>query len=154
MTKEQGRLEERVVTCRHDLDDDLTWPDVQQVRSRRCERTILTTGSVTQASSYALTSVPSTDASAADLARWWQGHWAIENKLQYVRDVTMGEDAHQMDTGAAPQVLAALRNAVLNLVRAAGWPNMAAALMAAALRHFRYTPMAALRLIGVPASGL
>jgi len=149
LTKGHGRLEERVLTCRDDLDDYLTWPGVQQVLQRRCERRVLKTGSVTQATSYALTSVPATDAAAADLAQWWREHWTIENKVHYVRDVTLGEDAHQMHTGQAPQVLAALRNAVLNLVRAAGWTNMAAA-----LRHYSYTPTAALHFIGVPAPRL
>jgi predicted transposase YbfD/YdcC len=145
ITKGHGRLEDRCLNCRDDLDDYLTWPGVQQVLQRTCERTILKTGNVTQATSYALTSVLATDATAADLAAWWQGHWVIENRVHYVRDVSMGEDAHQMHTGHAPQVLAALRNAVLNLLRAAGWTNMAAA-----LRHFSYAPTAALRFIGVP----
>ena len=41
----------------------------------------------------------------------------IENRLHYVRDVTLGEDASQVRTGAAPQVMAALRNVVLGLLR-------------------------------------
>jgi predicted transposase YbfD/YdcC len=146
VSKGHGRLEERVLTCRDDLDDYLTWPDVQQVLQRTCERTILKTGSVMQATSYALTSVPAAHAAAPDLAQWWREHWTIENKVHYVRDVTLGEDAHQMHTGDAPQVLAALRNTVLNLVRAAGWTNIAAA-----LRHYSYAPNTALQFIGVPA---
>jgi hypothetical protein len=47
VTKGHGRLEDRVLTCRDDLDDYLTWPDVQQVLHRMCERTILKTGTVT-----------------------------------------------------------------------------------------------------------
>jgi predicted transposase YbfD/YdcC len=149
VSKGHGRLEERCLNCRDEVDDYLTWPDVQQVLQRTCERTILKTGSVTQAVSYALTSVPVTDASAAELAAWWREHWTIENTVHYVRDVTLGEDAHQMSTGHAPQVLAALRNAVLNVVRAAGWTNIAAA-----VRHYSYTPSAALQLLGVPAPRL
>ena len=49
--------------------------------------------------------------------------------MQYVRDVALGKDEHQMSTGHAPRVLAALRNTALNLVRAAGWTNSAAALL-------------------------
>ena len=37
----------------------------------------------------------------------------------------MGEDANQTHTGNAPHVLAALRNAVLNLFRQQGWNNIA-----------------------------
>ncbi len=57
-----------------------------------------------------------------------RGHWGIENRLHYVRDVTLGEDASRVRTGAAPQVLAALRNAVLALLRATGATNIAATL--------------------------
>src|SRR5438067_4476277 len=34
----------------------------------------------------------------------------IDNRLHYVRDVSFGEDASQIRSGAAPQVMAALRN--------------------------------------------
>lgn len=146
LNKGHGRLEHRRLTCTDDLDNYLTWPGVQQVLRRECERRIVRTGQVSQAISYALTSLPATAASAAQLERLWRGHWTIENQVHYVRDMTLGEDAHQMYTGHAPQVLAALRNAVLNQVRAAGWTNIAAA-----LRHYSYTPTAALQFIGIPA---
>ena len=33
-----------------------------------------------------------------------RGHWGIENRLHWVRDVTFDEDRSQVRTGAAPQV--------------------------------------------------
>lgn len=108
-TKGHGRLEDRLLTCRDDLDNHLTWPAVQQVVQRICERTVLKTRSVTHATSYALTSVPATVGSAAMSEHVWRGHWTIENKVHYVRDVTLGEDAHQMHIGHAPQALAAIQ---------------------------------------------
>ena len=66
-----------------------------------------------------------------ELAALWRGHWTIENRRHYVRDVTLGEDACQMHTGQAPQALAALRNAVISLLRRAGWHNIAAG-----VRHY------------------
>ena len=45
-----------------------------------------------------------------------------------LRDVTFDEDRSQVRTGAAPQVLAGLRNLVISLVRRAGHSNVAAAL--------------------------
>jgi hypothetical protein len=78
--------------------------------------------------------------------QFWRGHWTIENRVHYVRDVTLGEDAQQLYTGQAPQVLATIRNVLLNLLRAAGWTNIAAA-----VRHYSYSPMTALQFIGVPA---
>ncbi len=144
VTKGHGRLEDRVLNCRDDLDDYLTWPDVQQVMQRTCERTVLKTQRLTRSTHYALTSVPAAAASAAELAAWWRGHWTIENRVHYVRDVTMGEDAQQLYTGHAPQVLAAMRNALLNLLRVAGWTNIAAA-----LRHYSASVDNALRFLGV-----
>ena len=80
----------------------------------------------------------------ADLLRLWRGHWAIENRLHYVRDVTFGEDASQVRSGAAPEVLAALRNTVIGLLRAAGHTNIAAA-----RRQMAWQPGAALQLLGI-----
>ena len=62
------------------------------------------------------------------LLRWNRGHWAIENRSHYVRDVTLGEDASQICKGHAPQVLASLRNGILTYLRAQGVTNIAAAL--------------------------
>lgn len=42
-------------------------------------------------------------------------HWAIENSLHYVRDVSLHEDACRVRKGSAPQVLAALRNTIIHL---------------------------------------
>ena len=43
-------------------------------------------------------------------------HWTIENSLHYVWDVTLREDACRVRSGSAPQVLAAVRNAVVHLL--------------------------------------
>ena len=43
-------------------------------------------------------------------------HWLIENRLHYVRDVTLGKDGYRVRSGSAPQVLAGLHNAVVNLI--------------------------------------
>ena len=68
------------------------------------------------------------DADARRLLSLSRGHWGIENRLHWVRDVTFDEDRSQVRTGAAPQVLAGLRNLVISLVRRAGHSNVAAAL--------------------------
>jgi len=81
---------------------------------------------------------------AVRLLRVVRGHWGIEKRLHWVRDVTLGEDASQVRTGAAPQVLAALRNVVLGLLRRAGVTNIAAA-----LRQNGWQPGAALKLLRV-----
>ena len=49
----------------------------------------------------------------------------------------------------APQALAAVRNALISLLRTARWPTIAAG-----LRHYSTSVQDTLRLIGVPCSGL
>ncbi|MHB8575843.1 MAG: hypothetical protein ACYDCQ_11005 [Dehalococcoidia bacterium] len=60
--------------------------------------------------------------------------------------MTLGEDASQIRTGAAPRVMAALRNTVIGVLRQAR-----AHTVAAALRTLAWTPGAALFLLGIRA---
>lgn len=92
---------------------------------------------------YFLTSL-GPQAPARRLLRLIREHWYIENRLHFVRDVTLGKDASQVRSAAAPQVLAALRNAVLGLLRQHCYTNIAEA-----LRHFAWSPGAALQLLGL-----
>jgi hypothetical protein len=84
---------------------------------------------------YAITSLSFAQARPARLADLLRGHWAIENGLHWVRDVTFAEDASQVRTGTAPQVMAALRNLVIGVLSRAGAVNLAAA-----LRHHARDP--------------
>jgi predicted transposase YbfD/YdcC len=102
-------------------------------------------GQTRRAVASALTSLPPEQADPARLAQLWRGHWQIENGRQYIRDVTLGEDACQVRAGMAPSNLAACRNAALNLLRRSGATNVAAALR----RHAMY-PRQALALMGIP----
>lgn len=129
--KGHGRLERRRLERTAALTGYLDWPDAQQVLRRHCRRVCLATGEIAEEVTYGVTSLPPTAATAAQVETLWRGHWTIENRVHYVRDVTLGEDASQVRTGTAPQALAALRNAVLNLLRALGWP-----LIPDALRHY------------------
>jgi predicted transposase YbfD/YdcC len=81
---------------------------------------------------HAITSLPFELARPARLADLLRGHWAIE-ALHHVRDVTFCEDASQLRTGAAPHVMATLRNLAIGALSRAGPVNLAAALR----RHAR-----------------
>jgi hypothetical protein len=59
---------------------------------------------------YAITDLAPHQARPDELAAWIRGHWQIENGLHWVRDMTFSEDASRIRTGAAPQVMATLRN--------------------------------------------
>ena len=79
---------------------------------------------------------------ARPLLRLIRPQWPSEHRLHDVRAVTLGEDASQVRSGAAPHALAALPTAVLGLLRHHGSDHIAAA-----LRHFAWSPGAALRLL-------
>lgn len=74
-----------------------------------------------------------------------RGHWHIENKSHHVRDVTFDEDRSQVRVGRLPQVLAAIRNACIGLLRSRGHKNIAAA-----CRYHAAQPQSALDLLGIP----
>ncbi|HET8631352.1 MAG TPA: ISAs1 family transposase [Thermomicrobiales bacterium] len=141
--KGHGRLERRTLTRSAALNADLAWPDVGQVLRRHYRAVDLATGKIRQEVRYALTSLRPAEATPAQLEALWRGHWTIENRVHYVRDVTLGEDAGQQRAGHAPQALAALRNGVLALVRRAGWASVADA-----LRHYGAYAPRALELLG------
>lgn len=96
-----------------------------QVAQLRRTRTIK--GKKTMEVVYLITSADHATAPAPVLAAWVQGHWRIENRLHWVRDVTFDEDRSQVRTGNAPHVMASLRNTAVSLLRLAGWDNIAAA---------------------------
>jgi hypothetical protein len=77
---------------------------------------------------YAICTLAAEHAQPAELATWIRTHWSIENRLHWVRDVTLGEDLHQARTGNGPRVMATLRNLVISLLRFAGRSNIARAL--------------------------
>jgi predicted transposase YbfD/YdcC len=85
-------------------------------------------GQHTKATRYFITSVPRSRAGASELLRWVRGHWSIENRSHYVRDVTLGEDASRIRKGSGPELMAALRNAAIGFLRSTGVTNIAEAL--------------------------
>jgi hypothetical protein len=93
---------------------------------------------------YGIASLPPERADAARLLAYTRWHWHIENRSHWVRDVTFDEDRSPVRAGSIPQVMAALRNTVIGLLRSAGERNIAAA-----LRRLAGQPTAAMALIGI-----
>jgi hypothetical protein len=108
------------------LNDYRDWPDVGQVC--RLDRVVRRGGKETREVAYAITSVGPECADAEVLLKWWRGHWEIENRVHWVRDVTLGEDSSRIRTASAPEVMAGLRNAAISLLRLSGVINIAEAL--------------------------
>jgi len=105
------------------LSQYLDWPGVSQVG--QVESVVEQDGTVSHEIRYFITSVPRGLADAAQLLTWGRGHWSIENRSHYVRDVTFGEDASRIRKGSGPEVMAALRNAAIGFFRATGATNIA-----------------------------
>jgi predicted transposase YbfD/YdcC len=102
------------------------FPHVQQ--AFLVERQITEDDQTTYQAVLYVTSLTAEQASPADLLAYVRAHWTIENRVHWVRDVTLGEDASRVRTGNAPRVMATLRNLVISLLRLAGITNIAAAL--------------------------
>ncbi len=121
VNKGHGRIETRSLTICHiqglppgDLFSS-DWPGLQQIL--QLERTVRIGSEVTTTTSYAITSVPSGCLTPEDWLRIWRGHWGIENRCLYLRDVTLGEDRSRLRTDSAPRNMATARNAALGLLR-------------------------------------
>lgn len=92
-------------------------------------------GTVREETAYGVTSLTPEQADAARINELARGHWEIENRSHWVRDVTFDEDRSQVRTQSGPQALACLRNLAIGCLRLAGWTNIASAVRAFARNH-------------------
>jgi predicted transposase YbfD/YdcC len=121
--KGHARREERKITVSSMLAGYCDWPGLEQVF--KLERWVWQEGKADiYEVRYGVTSLPMRVAGARRLMGIARAEWRIENGLHYRRDVTLEEDAGQVRRGGAPQVLAALNNAVVSLMGQAGEENL------------------------------
>lgn len=73
---------------------------------------------------YGFTNLTPTEAGPEAVARFLRDHWAVENRLHWRRDVTLGEDHSQVRMAGRPEVLAALNDVVLALMDWLAVPNV------------------------------
>src|SRR5436305_10889133 len=125
LEKGHGRRERRTLKATTALNEYLDWPGVAQVGQVKSE--VVKDGTITQETRYFITSASRSVADAGQLLKWVRGHWSIENRSHYVRDVTLGEDASRIRKRCGPQVMAALRNATIGFLRTLGESNAAEA---------------------------
>lgn len=124
------------------VETGILFPHARQgVRITRKTRK-LTSKKWTTEVAYAVTSLTAEQATAAELADWIRGHWAIENRLHWCRDVTFDEDRSQIRTGSGPRAMASLRNLVISMLRINGATNIAQA-----TRHHAWDPTRPVRLL-------
>jgi predicted transposase YbfD/YdcC len=139
-----GRIEQRNLTTSAALVGYSDWPGLAQVFE--LGRHVITQKTMEERVEvvYGVTSLCPERGTPERLLALVRGHWQIEHQLHWVRDVTFEEDRSQVRCGNIPQVMAALRNTTIGLLRWAGYSNIAAA-----CRRFAAQPDLALTLIGI-----
>lgn len=111
--KNRGRKENRK-TKTYKVNDFIkkNWPSAKTIvfvmRKRRVK------GRTTITNSYYISSL---SAKAKEFAKGIRHHWGIENRLHYVKDVTLKEDESKIKNGNAPGILSLIRNLVINIAR-------------------------------------
>lgn len=143
--KGHGRIVSRRMETTTLLNDYLDWAGLAQVfkLTRRVHN--VNTGAVSTQTVYGICSLSPQQASAAALLHFNRQHWTIENRLHWVKDVTLDEDHCQLRKGRTHQLMAFFRNLAISILRAVGWQNIASA-----LRFYAARPHEALALTTQP----
>jgi len=137
-------VEVRSIWTSTDLCGYLDFPYAAQVFTIRREVTEMVSQKYRTETVQGLSSLPAARATPACLLELSRGHWTIENRLHWVRDVTFDEDRCRIRTGAGAQVMASIRNLAISLLRLAG-----ARYIAPALRRCARSDPQVFRLIGL-----
>jgi predicted transposase YbfD/YdcC len=155
-----GRKEKRTIQVM-DAPDHIRelFPHVRQValierytirkarKRKKNSRRHVTTEVKTAVAVFVITSMTSREAAPEHIAAYVRGHWGIENKIHWVRDVTFREDHSRVRTGPLPRVMATLRNLTIGLIRLAGHTRIAAT-----IRKIRHSPPLLTSILGLPES--
>jgi len=125
---DHGRVETRTVRTSTLLNNYLCFPHVAQVFTIKRQRTDLKGRFMSEETAYCVTSLAPDRANPARLLDLSRSHWEIENRLHWVRDVTLDEDRSQIRTKSGPRVFATLRNLIIGVLRLSGCTNIASGL--------------------------
>jgi predicted transposase YbfD/YdcC len=128
--KGHGRQETRTVKALTDrTPGGLGFPHAEQAVRITRTRTVKRDGNAktSRETAYLVISLPAEHAQPDQLQDWARLEWHIENRLHWIRDVTLREDAHQARTGNGPAVAAVLRNTAIGYHRSNGETNIARA---------------------------
>ena len=114
---DHGRIETRTVTVFHDLAwlrERHDWPGLRAVVMVDSVREI--DGRRERETRFFITSL---GLGAAQIAGLIRGHWAVENSLHWVLDMTFRDDECRLRSGNAPANFAVVRHMAHNLIRRA-----------------------------------
>lgn len=106
----------------------------QAIRITRTRRTNRPDGKTTRETAYRIVTLPAEHARPEHLNAWAQLEWTIENRLHWIRDMTLHEDEQRATTDNGPAVFAALRNTTIGYHHSTGATNIARAVRRAGRR--------------------
>ncbi len=125
--KGHGRIEERRITTSFRIAGEIEFPYLEQIFRIEKKTVEVKTGNQSEQTIYAMTSLPVEEYGAAQLLELTRNHWRIENGLHYRRDVTFKEDSVRKKSKGGGQIMAALNNLAIGILRKIGWENIAQA---------------------------
>lgn len=117
----RGRYEKRTTRILEPAEDmkDI-WKGIQRVI--HVERRFVRKGKETLSHHYYISSLDSDD--AALFAKGIRGHWSIENRLHWVKDVIQYEDDSGIKKGNGIETLSILKNVAINVSRELGFDSI------------------------------
>lgn len=127
LDKGHGRIEERLLTASFRIAGEIEFPYLEQILKIEKKTVEIKTGNQSEQTIYAMTSLPVEEYGAAQLLELTRNHWRIENGLHYRRDVTFKEDRVRKKSKSGGQIMAALNNLAIGILRKIGWANIAQA---------------------------
>lgn len=115
--KGHGRIEHRKCEVSSAIDwlqEDHNWPGLRSIIRITATRTIKEKTSIE--TRYYISSLPADAKKILDNTR---SHWAIENSLHWVLDMSFGEDQSRIRKDNAPLAISVIRHVALNLLQQA-----------------------------------
>jgi predicted transposase YbfD/YdcC len=119
-----GRCETRTLVAVSVSATEVDWPGVQQVFCLTRQVYRRRTGKCATEVVWGVTSLSRAAAGPERLLRLHRGHWRIENRSHWVRDVVCREDGGLAVLDNTAEVLAVLRTVILNVLRLHRVPNL------------------------------
>jgi Transposase DDE domain len=109
-----GRVETRKIWTSRELNGYIDFPYGKTVFQIERHTFFIKSGKCREEVAYGITSIEDTPERILALNR---GHWEIENRIHWVRDVTFDEDRCQIRKGNGAHIMASIRNLAISLIR-------------------------------------
>ena len=115
-TKEHGRIGCRRIQTMTPLPGTVNFPHIAQIFRIERDRKSCKSGKKSTEIAYGITSVPKDRGTPENLLAWNRGHWSVENRSHWARDVNFREDACVGHTTHGPSNGAICNNIALAII--------------------------------------